>query len=97
MLRSSSPGASTLRLLAVTKSSTRTVLGAPCRGHSVHTPSSPAVSEIIGPAGSDMQILPPTVDAFQILNPARKLSQQCRNSEAACQSAGAVNLYSVAI
>ena len=33
----------------------------------VQTPSSAAVSEIIGPAGSDMQMLPPTVAVFQIL------------------------------
>ena len=33
-------------------------------------------SVTIGPAGSDMQILPPTVAAFQILNEARKAREQ---------------------
>ena len=42
------------------------------RGHRVQTPSSAAVSEIMAPAGSDMQTLPPTVAAFQILNDIRK-------------------------
>src|ERR1700752_4759535 len=41
----------------------------------VATPSSADVSEIIGPAGSDMQILPPTVAVFQILNEARNARQ----------------------
>ena len=36
------------------------------------TPSSAAVSEIIGPAGSDMQMFPPTVASFQILNEGKK-------------------------
>ena len=39
------------------------------------TPPSAEVSEIIGPAGSDMQRLPPTVAVFQILNEARKARQ----------------------
>jgi hypothetical protein len=41
----------------------------------VQTPSSAAVSEIIGPAGSDMQRLPPTVAVFQILKEARNARQ----------------------
>ena len=49
---------------------------------------SAAVSEIIGPAGNDMHTLPPTVDAFQILNDARKESQHCFNSGNAVHSAG---------
>jgi len=43
---------------------------------------------IIGPAGSAMQMLPPTVAAFQILNDARKASQLVRTSAAAGHSAG---------
>src|SRR4051812_34837009 len=48
---------------------------------------------IIGPAGSDMQTLPPTVAEFQTLNDARNASQLIRNSGAATQSAGASNAY----
>ena len=44
------------------------------------------MSEIIGPAGSDMQMFPPTVASFQILNEARKDRQHWRNSGAAVQS-----------
>ena len=39
-------------------------------------PRARSSSVIIGPAGSDMQILPPTVAAFQILNEARKAREQ---------------------
>ena len=56
-----------------------------------HTPSSAAVSEIIGPAGSDMQMFPPTVASFQILNEERNDRQHWRNSGAAVQSAGALS------
>ena len=50
--------------------------------------AAPAVSEIIGPAGSDMQMLPPTVAAFQILNDARNELQHWWNSAAAVHSGG---------
>src|SRR5262249_6048204 len=73
----------------ITKSTTGTCRGSPCRGQSVQTPSREAVSEIIGPAGSDMQMLPPTVASFQILKEARNARQQWRNSGAAGQSGGA--------
>ena len=63
--------------------------GSPLLGQSVATPSSAAVSEIIGPAGSDMQMFPPTVASFQILNEARNDRQHWRNSGAAVQSGGA--------
>jgi hypothetical protein len=49
------------------------------------------VSEIIAPAGSDMQMLPPTVAAFQILNDANSESQHSRSSGAAIHSGGAAN------
>src|SRR6516225_3334419 len=87
--RSNSPGARTFWWLPVTKSTTGTHRGCPLRGQSVTTPSSAAVSEIIGPAGNDMQMLPPTVASFQILNDARKDLQHRRNSGAAVQSVGA--------
>src|SRR6201996_7655870 len=54
----------------------------------VQTPSSAEVSEIIGPAGSDMQRLPPTVAVFQILNEARKARQHWLISGAAIHSGG---------
>src|ERR1700752_2149645 len=54
----------------------------------VATPSSADVSEIIGPAGSDMQILPPTVAVFQILNEARNARQHWLIRGAAIQSGG---------
>src|SRR5436305_3846100 len=54
----------------------------------VQTPSSAEVSEIIGPAGNDMQRLPPTVAVFQILNEARKARQHSPISGAASQSGG---------
>ena len=49
------------------------------------------MSEIIGPAGSDMQMFPPTVASFQILNEARNDRQHWRNSGAAVQSGGALS------
>src|SRR3954451_15307893 len=54
----------------------------------VQTPSSADVSEIIAPAGSDMQRLPPTVAVFHILNEARKARQHWPISGAASQSGG---------
>ncbi|CPU65838.1 Uncharacterised protein [Mycobacteroides abscessus] len=41
------------------------------------------MSEIIGPAGREVQTLPPTVDVFQILNDATKLSQHGRTRSSA--------------
>src|SRR5579872_3951643 len=73
--RNSSPGLSTFVLLPVTKSETATFRSSPFNCHIVQTPSSAEVSEIIGPAGSDKQRLPPTVAVFQILNDARKARQ----------------------
>ena len=72
----------------MTKSVTATRRSLPSAAHNVQTPSSAAVSEIIGPAGSDMQILPPTVAVFQILNEARKARQHWPISGAAIQSTG---------
>ena len=62
----------------------------------VQTPSSAAVSEIIGPAGSDMQMLPPTVAVFQILNEARKARQHWSISGAAIHSGGQASASSCA-
>jgi hypothetical protein len=42
----------------------------------------------MGPAGSDMQILPPTVAAFQILNDASSALQHSRASGSARHCAG---------
>ena len=47
------------------------------------TPSSAAVSEVIGPAGSDRQMFPPTVATFWTLNEPSSASQHCRASSAA--------------
>src|SRR3981189_3360832 len=73
--RNRSPGASTLRWSPVTNSATGIFRFFPPAGQMVKTPSSAAVSEIIGPAGSDMQMLPPTVAVFQILKEARNARQ----------------------
>src|SRR5579862_9572183 len=62
----------------------------------VQTPSSAEVSEIIGPAGSDMQRLPPTVAVFQILKEARKARQHWLISGAASQSVGQASASSCA-
>jgi len=88
-LRSNSPGRSTLVWSPVTKSTAATSRGAPSRGQSLQRPSRATTSEIIAPAGSDMQILPPTVAAFQILNEARRALQQARISGAATHFRGA--------
>ena len=92
--RSRSPGASTLRWLPVTKSATAIFCSPPSAFQIVQTPSSAAVSEIIGPAGSDMQRLPPTVAVFQILNEARNARQHWLISGAAIQSGGQVSASS---
>src|SRR5436190_18903154 len=89
MLRSSSPGARTLAWLPVTNSFIGTLRGFPLRGQSVQTPSSAVVREVIGPAGSDMQMFPPTVASFQILKDARNERQHSRKSGTAVQSNGA--------
>src|SRR3954454_7766346 len=94
--RSRSPGARRLRWLPVTKSTTGIICSPPPAFQMVQTPSSAAVSEIIGPAGSDMQRLPPTVAVFQILNEARKARQHWLISGAANQSGGQTNPSSCA-
>src|SRR5207248_1304538 len=91
--RSNSPGARTFAWSSVTKSTRATRRGSPLLGQSVAIPSSAAVSEIIGPAGRDMQTLPPTVASFQILKEARKDRQHRRNKGAAVQSADAFSTY----
>jgi hypothetical protein len=73
--RKSSPALRTLVWLPVTKSAAATFRSMPSVCQIVQTPSSAVVSEIIGPAGNDMQRLPPTVAVFQILNEARKARQ----------------------
>src|ERR1700686_821761 len=73
--RNRSPCASTLRLSPVTKSATLIFRSPPPAFQIVQTPSSADVSEIIGPAGNDMQRLPPMVAVFQILKEARKARQ----------------------
>src|SRR5882757_4711201 len=62
----------------------------------VATPSSAEVSEIIGPAGSDMQILPPTVAVFQILKEARNARQHWLIRGEAIHSGGQANASSCA-
>src|SRR5260370_18795466 len=75
MRRSKSPGRILLRWLPVTKSSTATRRSPPSGAITVQIPSSATASEIIGPAGNDIQMLPPTVAVFQILNEERKEPQ----------------------
>src|SRR6201995_2227854 len=94
--RNSSPDLSTLRLLPVTKSRTAIVRSPPSACQIVQTPSSAAVSEIIGPAGSDMQRLPPTVAVFHILKEARKARQHWLIRGAAIQSGGQAKAASCA-
>src|SRR5207342_164722 len=91
-----SPGARTLRWLPVTKSATVIFRSAPSACQIVQTPSSAEVREIIGPAGSDMQMLPPTVAVFQILNEARNARQHWLISGEAIQSGGQVSPSSCA-
>src|SRR5437868_11227343 len=59
-------------------------------------PSSADVSEIIGPAGSDMQMLPPTVAVFQILKEARNARQHWLIRGTAIHSGGQVSPSSCA-
>jgi hypothetical protein len=69
----------------------RHLRGSPLRGQRVSCPSNPAVREIMGPAGKDMQMLPPMVAAFQILKEARKESQHSLSAAWARHSAGPAN------
>src|SRR5258708_37746690 len=62
----------------------------------VQTPSSAAVSAIIGPAGNDMHRLPPTVAVFQILKEARNARQHWSISGEAIHSGGQDNASSCA-
>src|ERR1700742_1604124 len=86
--RSRSPGLSTLALLPVTKSETAISRSPPFASQMVQVPSRAAVSDIIGPAGSDMQMLPPTVAVFHILNEARNARQHSLIKGTASQSGG---------
>src|SRR5215831_7916957 len=81
----------------MTKSAAGTLRSPPSACQIVQIPSSAAVSEIIGPAGSDMQRLPPTVAVFQTLKEARKARQHWLMSGAAIQSGGQVRASSCAI
>src|SRR6266516_6252307 len=86
--RNRSPDASTLRWSPVTKSTTGIFCSPPPACQTVRTPSSAEVSEMIGPAGSDMQMLPPTVAVFQILKEARNARQHWLISGEAIHSGG---------
>src|SRR3954470_5152883 len=86
--RNRSPGASTLRWSVVTHSATAIFRSPPPACQMVQTPSSPEVREIIGPAGSAMQMLPPTVAIFQILKEARNARQHWLISGEAIHSGG---------
>ena len=78
MLRSSSPGARTVLHVPCDEVGHGTVRLPPSGPRMVATPSSPAQSEVMGPAGSAVQMLPPTVDMFQTLKEATNESQQGR-------------------
>src|SRR5712672_2713159 len=97
MLLSKSPGCNIFLLFPVTNSSTGTRRSPPSRGSILQMPSSATVSEIIGPAGNDMQMFPPTVAVFQILDDDRKERQHCAIRGAAVQSAGAARATNLAI
>ena len=92
--RNRSPGASTLRWSPVTKSATAIFRSLPSAFQIVQIPSSAAVSAIIGPAGNDMQRLPPTVAVFQILKEARNARQHWSISGEAIHSGGQGNASS---
>ena len=85
---SSSPGASAFAPSPVTRSATASVRTPPSGRVIAATPSSAAVSEVIGPAGSDRQMFPPTVATFCTLNEPSSASQHCRASSAAGARAG---------
>ena len=65
--RSTSSWTSALTPAPVTNSATGSRYSLPSARHTVRCPSSVAASEIIAPAGSDRQMLPPTVAVRQIL------------------------------
>ena len=94
--RNRSPGARTLRWSPVTKSATGIFRSPPPACQIVQTPSSAEVREIIGPAGNDMQMLPPTVAVFHILNEARNARQHWLISGEAIQSGGQASASSCA-
>lgn len=75
---SSSPGASAFAPSPVTRSATASRRWVPSGRAIAATPSSAAVYEVIGPAGSDRQMLPPTVATFWTLNEPSSASQHCR-------------------
>ena len=91
--RSTSPGPRMFSWFPVTKSTASTVRSDPSGAHSVYVASSATVNVIIGPAGSDMQMLPPTVAEFHTLNDARNASQPVWISGAARQLSGVVSEY----
>src|SRR5215216_5345865 len=95
--RNRSPGASTLRWSPVTKSATAIFRSPPPACQMVQMPSSAEVREIIGPAGNDMQILPPTVAVFHILKEARNARQHWLISGEAIHSGGQASASSCAI
>ena len=96
MLRRTSPGSRTFWWSPVTKSHASTVLTVPSVAHSVNEASSATARVIIGPAGSDIQMLPPTVAEFHTLKEERKYSQLTRISGLARQLSGGTNAYSSA-
>ena len=87
------PGARTFWWSPVTKSRASTVRVDPSGAHSSYVASSATVSVIIGPAGSDMQMLPPTVAEFQTLNEDRNASQLFAKRVPAVQSPGGAKAY----
>src|SRR5258708_2299559 len=97
MLLSKSPGCNIFLLFPVTNSSAGTRRSPPSRGSILQMPSSATVSEIIGPAGNDIQTFPPTVAVFQILKEDRKDRQPCSISGAAVQSEGEARATNLAI
>src|ERR1700724_4744431 len=80
----------------MTNSAALTFCSLPSAFQIVQTPSSADVSEIIGPAGNDMQRLPPTVAVFHILKDARNARQHLLIRGAASHSGGQANASSCA-
>ena len=80
--RSSSPGRSALRPSPVTKSGTAMSRLPPPGATRRSIPSSDAANAVIGPAGSDRQMLPPTVATLCTLNEPSSASQLWRASAA---------------
>src|ERR1700712_4095267 len=80
----------------MTKSATLTRCSLPSAFPTVQTPSSAAVRAIIGPAGNDMQRLPPTVAVFQILKEARNARQHWLIRDDAIHSGGQTRASSCA-